>query len=594
MRAKKPPEIDPGLMALALIEQRRRQNPLTYFEPSATQKAYLTRTCRYSVLNGPTRGGKTAGNAVDLAQVATRTHATKSVHCVNGIYLVFATSREAIRDNWYGKLRIASKLMGPASEFPLIADHMLMQPLSRGERFSGGGGDRTIKEIVLRHPDDPNKPGHRIIFNVSGDAHVWKRMEGKDRVLGVYFDEAAGTHELLTECFRRVLESNSHPGIKAEAGGGFISWSATETKINDAFIAFIDKCMDPAYQEYELFKIGANENIAIDKDERAKMAQNMSADDYKVSMLNQGRAYDKYAIYGQQWNDLRHVRSSDYEIQPEDNLWVCYDPGYDHNTGLCVAVINQRSPYKLRFVKFWCHPKTTISQDIDHLRRWLRGRAIEAFCYDPACHKTEKGSGKQLVTIIREELARANITCYRGLRMPYNSHEPGIYAVRRYLDPVPGNLAAEALIELNPSQGSGCQRARQQLVMYRSHEEGRYTGPHGVVKKDDEFPDLVRYLVQATGRGPWHSGEAPSVVSPCWVKRPPNLPKWEDGGEAVVPLRVDPLSFSEEERLAAERRRRSTLAAALRGRGARRREAMQLIRQTSKSDDDGGYDPFVT
>lgn len=580
-------------MALALLEKRKREDPLNYYVPSETQRAYLTRTCRYSVINGPTRSGKTACNAVDLAKCARRVHETKSVRSVNGIYLVFATARESIRDNWYGKLRVESKLLGPASEFPLIPDYELLQPLSRGERFTAGGGDRTIKEIVLRHPDDPDKPGHRIIFNVSADPNVWKRIEGKDRVLGIYIDEAAGTKELLTECFRRLLETNSHPDIRREAGGGFISWSATETKINDAFIEFIDKCGDPAYPEYKLFKIAPNENIAIDQAERDKMAQNMSADDYKVSMLNQGRAYDKYAIYGAQWNDLRHMRATDYEIQPEDNLWAVYDPGYDHNTGLAVAVINQQAPYKLRFVKYWCHPKTTITQDIDLLRRWLRGRALEAFVYDPACHKTEKGSGKQLVTIIREELQRAGIRLWRGLRMPYNAHEPGIYAVRRYLDPVAGKANVEPLIELNPSVKSGCQRARQQLVMYRSHEEGKFTGPHGVVKKDDEFPDLVRYLVQATGRGPWNSGEAPSVVRPCWVQRPPNLPKWGEDEERDLPAPVDLVAMTPEERLAAERHQRSALSAALRSRGKRRRFAMQSLR-SSIPDEDDDTGPFAS
>ncbi len=580
-------QVDPGLMALALMEQRRAQDPLTHFTPSATQARYLTRTCRYCLLNGPTRGGKTAGNAVDLAQVAMRRHATKSVHSVNGIYLVFATARESIRDNWYGKLRVASKLLGPASEFPLIPDHMLLQPLAlRGERFSGGGGDRTIKELVLRHPDNPNKPGHRILFNVSADPNVWKRIEGKDRVLGVYIDEAAGTKELLTELFRRLIETNSHPDIKREAGGGFISWSATETKINDAFADYYEKCESPEFPEYELFKIGANENVAIDPEERAKMAQNMSADDFKVSMTNEGRAWDRYAIYGKQWNDARHVRANDYEIQPEDNLWVCYDPGFDHNSGIVVAAINQRSPYKLRFVKFWCHPKTTISQDMDLLRRWLRGRSIEALVYDPACHKTEKGSGKQLVTLIREELSRFKIRSWRGLRMPYNWHAPGIYAVRRYLDPVPGDPTVEALIEVNPTPASGCQRLRQQMVMYRSYEEGVYTGPHGVVKKDDEGPDCIRYLVQATGRSPWNAGEAPSVQRPCWVRRPPNPPLWADGQDVAVINEELPLT--EAEMLHQERRRKSALAAALRSRGQTRAIARASLQPVGDPYDDTG------
>ncbi len=111
MSNKVPEKFDAGLMAMALLEKRRRDDPMTYFIPTETQRAYLNRKCRYSILNGPTRGGKTACNAVDLTLVATRKHASKTVNCVNGIYLVFATSREAVRDNWYGKLRVASKLL---------------------------------------------------------------------------------------------------------------------------------------------------------------------------------------------------------------------------------------------------------------------------------------------------------------------------------------------------------------------------------------------------------------------------------------------------------------------------------------------------
>lgn len=555
MAIKPRPEVDPKLVRKAELARRKLEDPALHFVPTATQRGFIHRKTRYNILSGPTRGGKTSCNAMDLALAARRKHPTKSVTCLNGVYLIFGTSREALRDNWYGKLRIESKLLGPASEFPMIPDCEVLD-----EKFSGGGGDRTIKEIIMRHPEKPNEPGHRIIFNVSGDVNTWKRMEGKDRVLGIKIDEVAGSKELFTEFFRRVLETNSHPGVKEQAGGAFIDWSATETKGNETYSEWMEKAQSAEFTEYGFFKLDPSENKAIDMDERLKMAQNMSAEDYNISMLGKGRFADRLLIYGGQLNHDRHVRKDDYIVQPDDNLWVCYDPGFDHDTGILVAAINKANPYKLRIVKEWLHPKTTMAQDVWFLAQWLRGRFIECFVADPAAHKTEKGSGKKLITQIREEIQRANIKSMRGFRMPYNSHEPGIYAVRRYLDPMPDNRQAEPLIEFNPS----CKKTWQQMASYKSYQAGEFTGQHGVVKKLDELSDCVRYLCNVTGRSPWNNGEAPTVVRSSWVKRPPNLPKWAEGLAPVVKPPPEEDSLNPEQVREREQRRLSALSAQIR------------------------------
>lgn len=546
---------DPTLLAKAILAKRRLQDPAIHFVPTPTQRAFIHRTTRYNLLGGPTRGGKTSCNAMDLALIVRRKHPTKTVTCLNGVYMVFGTSREAIRDNWYGKLRVESKLLGPAEGFPMIPDHEIL-----AEKFSGGGADRTIKEIILRHPEHPDQAGHRIVFNVSGDVNTWKRMEGKDRVLGIKFDEVAGNKELFTECFRRVLETNSHPGVKEQAGGAFIDWSATETKGNEVFSEWWEKANDPAFAEYAIYRLDPTENKAIDMAEREKMAQNMSAEDYQISMMGKGRFADRLLIYGGQLDHDRHVLKSEYEVRPEDNLWVGYDPGFDHDSGMGVFAISPKNPYQLIMVKEWLQPKTTLAQDVWFLAQWLRGRFIECFVADPASHKTEKGSGKKLITQIRDELQHVGIRVMRGLRMPYNSHAPGIFAMKRYLDPVPQNQQVAPLLVLNPS----CKRTWTQLSNYRSYAEGEFTGQHGVVKKNDELPDVCRYVVNVTGRSPWNNEAAPTVVRPSWVKRPPNIPKFAEGHAPVIKPRVEEDVLSPEQEVERERRRLSALAAKVR------------------------------
>ncbi len=574
MKTFKPVEkIDPVLMAKAVLLKRETEDPLLHYRASPTQALFHARTNRYTLIAAPTRSGKTTCNAMDLAMCARRKHATKTVRCVNGTYLVFGTSREALRDNWYGKLRISSKLRGPAQEHPMVPTWEVFS-----EKFSGAGADRTIKEIVMRHPDDPNKPGHRILFAISGDPKTWRRLEGKDRVLGIYFDEVEGSRELFTECFRRVLETHSHPEINAEAGGGFISWSGTETKENEVFKEWMDKCANPEeYPEYRLFQLLPDETGAISNVERGKMAMNMSKEDYDIGMRGVGRYADRLLIYGRQLDPKRHLLENDYEPQPEDNLWVVYDPGFDHDTGICIAAIRPSKPNKLHMVRAWFHNKTTMGQDISVLRQYLRGRFIECFVADPASHKTEKGSGKKLITQIREELVRAGIKSMRGFRMPYNRHAPGIYDVRRYLDPVPGNPIAEPLVCFNGSRESGVLQLWTQLCNYKSHKAGELQGTHGVVKKNDEGPDLVRYLVNCTDRSPWgqwNPHESPSTMRPTWVKRPPNKPMWDGDSTPVTFSAVADVVLTEEEILAKERTRKSALAAQIRSsRGKRLRRS---------------------
>jgi hypothetical protein len=575
-RFKPVEQIDPVLMAKAVLIRRELEDPLLHYKPSPTQALFHHRTNRYTLVNAPTRAGKTACSAMDLAMCARRKHATKTVTCVNGTYLVFGTSREALRDNWYGKLRVASNLRGPAEKHPMIPSWEVFS-----EKFSGSGADRTIKEIVMRHPDDPNKPGHRLLFAISGDPKTWRRLEGKDRVLGIYFDEVEGSRELFTECFRRVLETNAHEEIKAEAGGGFISWSGTETKENEVFKEWMAKCEEPEqYPEYRLFKLSPSETGAISDEERQKMSMNLSKEDYDISMLGKGRYADRLLIYGRQLDPKRHLLETDYEPQPEDNLWVVYDPGFDHKTGIAVVAIRPSKPNKLHFVRAWFHAKTTMGQDISVLRQYLRGRFIECFVADPASHKTEKGSGKKLITQIREELVRAGIKSMRGFRMPYNRHAPGIYDVRRFLDPVPGNPNAEPLLCFNSSRESGCMQMWTGLCAYKSHKEGQFQGTHGVVKKDDEAADLTRYIVCCTDRSPWSSWnahESPSMMRPTWVKRPPNKPLWDADATPTTYREVTEVVLTEEEILNKERTRKSALAAHIRSRGGKRLRRSRFV-----------------
>lgn len=529
-----PEPLDPAVAALAELARREAQDPLRHVVWTPTQDQYIRRPKRYCLLSGPNRGGKTACNAGDLALRLRCIHPTASVLSKPGVYLVFGTSRSSLRENWHAKLRQSSKLRGTCENFPMVPDWALWKASpKRAEKYSGSGGDRTIRELVCCHPEDTSQIWHRALFFPSADVETWKRIEGMDRVLGIYLDEVAGSIDLLKELYARLLESNSDPDIQREAGGGFLSWSATETKDNEAYRSFREKCERPTeYAEYGLFSIDPAENPAIDMAEREKMRAHYSAEDYELRMMGQGRFRDRYQVYPQLLRE-RHVLPTDYEPGPEDNLWAVYDPGWDHASGIGVFAVRREKPWQKIWVRYWKHYKSTFEYDIRKLAEWLRGRALEAFVTDPAAHKTEKGQGKKQHQMIREALQAFRIKLYRGMLVPYNRHESGIKAVRDQLDPDSTNPKAEPWLLFNPSTTSGVSAGWYELTNYCTKQEHVYSGPHGVIKKDDEFPDLVRYGVQVTNRAPG-SAAAPRVIPVTWTPRPPNLPTIDAGAPVVM------------------------------------------------------------
>jgi hypothetical protein len=76
-------------------------------------------------------------------------------------------------------------------------------------------------------------------------------------------------------------------------------------------------------------------------------------------------------------------------------------------------------------------------------------------------------------------------------------HKEGIDCVREYLDPNPYDRSIDPLIVLNPpTPQNQMGQVRAELISYRGKEGTQFTGIGGVVKKNDEFCDTLRYLAR--------------------------------------------------------------------------------------------------
>lgn len=516
-----------------LLALRESQDPLRSYTPGPTALRCFESRARYRWLGGPNRGGKSAHGAVELALAALRRHPTRSVKSVNGVYLVFAPSRDQLADPWGKKLLKESELKGDQSGFPLIPPWEIERVY-----WIHGAGAPVPKEVKLKN-------GNRILFFVSGDKNVWRRVQGKGMVLGIVVDESAGNDILFHECTARLLDANSHQKVREEAGGGWFLWLATETEANTGLASYIDKCEDPTNEQFEGFRIQPGENPAILQEEREKLRDVLGEEQYAIRMegsLSQGatlRIFPQFSV-------LRHVRADDYHIGDDDNLWVGYDPGTNF-TGIVIAALNRERGRKVRVVKCWQPRRTTIAHDVDLIRNFLQGRKVECIVYDPAARAVEK-TGQSVYSQLGEKLRLARVQVWRGLAMGRNRHEDTIPVVRYYMDPNPKDPKAESLLELNPSPDSGCKLLATQLIAYSNRESpNNLLGTEHVVKENDHLVDALRYLL---------------CERPGWVNRGPNPALWGEGtnGEAPPPI-SDPRVMNEQDIMEADRLARSGLAA---------------------------------
>jgi hypothetical protein len=507
-----------------LLKIRFAQDPCRrYLEMCThTQRQVMDSAARYRLVYGANRSGKSCHGAWEVAAAARRIHPTRSTS-VDGIYVVFAPHREQLQDPWYKKLRQNCEIrdppeaLAPVFGIPFIPDYEIAKENGRlCEYFTYGAGEPTIKMIRLVN-------GQRIMFVPSIGKHVWKTIEGKGLILGIDIDEAAGNKKLIAECGARLLEANSHPVVKKEAGGGWLLWQASETKLNPTFSELKEKCLseDPEYADYKCFWLPPNENPAIDVAEREKLRTLMDSDEYQIRMEGTGSAGSTMALYPQ-WNDEVNLcpKGQDYEIQADDNLYVFYDPG-THFTGIVLAALNKAHPRRLNIVKCWQPQRTLIEQDVKLVRDFLGGRCLEAWVYDQAARKIEKVGRSvigELERIVRQ--AGYDIKINQGFLKGRSEYESTVPLMRSYLRAPDDSPDFPNTLVLNRAPESGCGMLRQQIQMQTFMENAYELKESNVSKGNDHLSDAVRYGISRRFG---------------WVRRPCGPKLWGPGTHAVDP-----------------------------------------------------------
>lgn len=494
-----------------ILRMRHKNDPCRQMALTPAQSAANTCTARYIAVRGSNRSGKTAFSAYKLACCARRLPNVKTTQ-VNGVYMVFAPSRSQLSDPWGKKLIKASEVMGDLFNHPFIPDYEIANV-----GYTYGAGEPTISNIELKN-------GNRIIFCVSGDKNVWKRVEGKGCILGVILDESAGSEQLLEELVARLLDANSNPQVRREAGGAWLLWGATQTKKSPAFEHFLSLCQNEAeqYNDYAAFTLPPGENPAIDEAERNKLSTIMSEDAFKIRMQGHGSAASAMAVFPQ-WDDERNYTkvSEPYIPGDDDNLWVGYDPG-THYTGIIVFAINRTYPLRMNVVKVWQPQRSTLEYDIVLVRDYLQGRKLEGWIYDQAARKVDKSSSKSVLGEINTIITRKgyDIQMYRGFMMGVSRYEKNIPLMRSYLKVSDHMNGYPTNFIVNSDVASGGPLLRWQFMNFAFTDNAYELKESNIKSGNDHVIDAALYACSR---------------QPCYVDRGKNPKLWGAGTAGVDP-----------------------------------------------------------
>ncbi len=480
-----------------IYEIRRREDPCWQMALTPTQYQASVCTARYIAIRGQNRGGKTAFSAYMLSRIARRLPGPKTTS-VTGVYVVFAPSRDQLSDPWGKKLLKACELKGSLFESPFIPE----REIEGKPKYTYGSGEPTIKQITLKN-------GNKIFFCVSGDKNVWKRIEGKGMILGIVFDESAGTEQLLEEAMTRLLDANSNETVLREAGGGWLYWGATQTKKSPAFERFLALCVSGSNVEYAGFSLVPGENPAILQEEREKLAAIMSKESYEIRMLGHGSAAGSMALYPQ-WDDERNLVPVGQEYEPgiDDNLWVFYDPG-THYTGIVFAAINRLHSERVNVVRFEQTQRTTLEYDVKLIRDWLGGRWLEGFVYDQAARKLDK-TGSTVAGAMWKLFNQKgyDVRMHRGMLMGKSEYLATVPLMRGYMRRPDGSA------DLILNRDSGCSLLRWQIMNCAFKENSYELKESNIQEGNDHGSDACRYGISRR---------------PQWVDRGNNPRLWGDG-----------------------------------------------------------------
>lgn len=453
-----------------------------HYRPSPTQRRFHESNTYFKLVLGGGRMGKTTSCLADLVMAMRGIHPWKPWE---GPFtaLAFAISRQqaamVMGKKLFESCELPSLITAPDEMgvqqpvYPLIGTKPLIPEWEIADLGTMKVGFRATYWVKLIN-------GSELWFSWSAAEDIWKKIQGPKIKYGL-IDENAGTKKMMIE-LRKRLQDSQRPG----SWGGCLVWGGHGTEDNDAFTEYREKC-EKREPDHEAFHLQAGETGAVDAAATARFAAALTPEERRVHIDATADAGDLVRVFKQQWSDDLILRT-DRVVASDDNLWVGYDPGVDHPMGMLVDAVGRDAPNTLTTVKAWIRRGGTIDDDIAMLAQWLDGRAVAGFVYDTNLKNKDRGGGPSVLEQFKDKLRMRGVTVH-GWWQSRKNHAPGINLMREKM--------MKRELRVNGSPDSGGMLLVSQLKKYRGREGTRFTGEGGVVKKDDELVDALRYVLMA-------------------------------------------------------------------------------------------------
>jgi hypothetical protein len=333
--------------------------------------------------------------------------------------------------------------------------------------------------------------GSELFIVLGDDPKSWVHAESTNFDF-VIRDEGVGDITLAGTLVMRLGTAVQQDLDGTRPGGGWQCWSVTEFMPNKEVADERRRCLDETQPDHRRFKLTTDTNPACATEARGVLGNAMSAREAAKRVYGTRNASEDMRVYGEQLDPDRHYMTTSWNIEPQDNILLAMDPGVHVKHPFGIGVFAMRGDYPDRVVGIgYFHAVLTHGKDLlRDVAAWLPpGRPIQYVAYDPAANQTEKATNKPLIDSIIEWMQELGMLVTGDYLAGSNRHKPTIAQVREFLDPRPWDKSYAPRLMFDPS-GPGMDVALEEMENYAFNPK-----TNDVIKLEDTYPDLTRYLV---------------------------------------------------------------------------------------------------
>ena len=481
--------------ALAQMDAILRLDPAwRFYRTFATehQRQVIESTALYLHIDKPNQVGGTQTMLVDAALYLKGIHPTRP-RPHEPMQILFIVPKKAQMGSIFGKrLFKASSIV---TTVPVYAKHLEAEPdlatlgqlplLCSEEQgahleMTGSAMGRVVSKATVPGPYGNDE----LFFYISGDDKAWETVMGNN-YHAIYRDESvAKGQNLLPELKLRVAIHHDRHSVD-RPGCGYIRWGCTTLKFSEELRDFVKFCK-AGVEGHAQIKLLPQDNPTISDKTRDAMSKGMSVGEGKKRLYGTANAMDEDLILRVE-RDLVLMKRP-YQLQPSDNLWLSYDPGFRDPCAIQLYAVPKGTKHLVTLAyRSWAYG--TTHEHVACMADMLRGRLAVSIVCDPAIKRTDSITGVSNYAIFCEACNTAGIRLNSAPCLGRNRYEDTIPLLQTFLS----HQEDRAL--WFDCDGDGTEEALCQFETFR-YKEGavRKMLEANVYQKNNQAVDSTRYL----------------------------------------------------------------------------------------------------